>query len=89
MLDSRLRGCRFSGPEVNSGPLDLQVDMLTTIPLRVPTDLGNVVPFTKVYCMNSIRASNSLDPGQALHIVGTDLGPNFLQRFSADDKSGH
>ena len=37
--------------------------------------------------MNAIRVSNSLDPGQARHFVGPDLGPNFLQRFSADDKN--
>ena len=29
--------------------------------------------------------SNSLDPDQAQHFVGPDLGPNFLQRSSADD----
>ena len=27
--------------------------------------------------------SNSLDPDQAEHIVGPDLGPNCLQRLSA------
>ena len=31
--------------------------------------------------------SNSLDPDQAQHFVGSDLGPNCLQRLSADDKS--
>ena len=30
--------------------------------------------------------SNSLDPDQARHFVGPDLGPNCLQRLSADDK---
>ena len=29
--------------------------------------------------------SNSLDPDQARHFVGSDLGPNCLQRLSADD----
>ena len=29
--------------------------------------------------------SNSLDPDQARHFVGPDLGPNCLQRLSADD----
>ena len=29
--------------------------------------------------------SNSLDPDQARHYVGPDLGPNCLQRLSADD----
>ena len=31
--------------------------------------------------------SNSLDPDQARHFVGPDLGPNCLQNISADDKS--
>ena len=29
--------------------------------------------------------SNSLDPDQARHFVGPDLGPNRLQRLSEDD----
>ena len=29
--------------------------------------------------------SNSLDPDQAGHSVGPDLGPNCLQKLSADD----
>ena len=33
---------------------------------------------------NTIRVSNSLDPDQARHFVGPDLGPNYLQRLSAD-----
>ena len=45
--------------------------------------------FSKKYFrnVNTIRVSNSLDPGQDRHYVGPDLGPNCLQRFSADDKS--
>ena len=31
--------------------------------------------------------SNSLDLDQAQHFVGPHLGPNCLQRLSADDKS--
>ena len=31
--------------------------------------------------------SNSLDPDQARLFVMSDLGPNCLQRLSADDKS--
>ena len=31
--------------------------------------------------------SNSFDPDQDQHFVGPDLGPNCLQRLSADDKS--
>ena len=36
---------------------------------------------------NTIRVSNSLEPDQARHFVGPDLGPNCLQRLSADDTS--
>ena len=38
-------------------------------------------------CFNTIRVSNSLDPDQARRYVGPYLGPNCLQRLSADDKS--
>ena len=31
--------------------------------------------------------SNNLDPDQARHFVGPDLGPDCLQRLSADDTS--
>ena len=34
---------------------------------------------------NNIRVSNSLDPDQARHFVGPDLGPNCLQRLSAGE----
>ena len=34
---------------------------------------------------NTIRVSNSLDLDQAQHFGGPDLGPNCLQRLSADD----
>ena len=30
---------------------------------------------------------HSMDPDQARHIVGPDLGSNYLQRLSADDTS--
>ena len=44
--------------------------------------------FSKKKCIrNTIRVSNSLDPGQARRFVGPDLGPNCLQRLSADDSS--
>ena len=35
---------------------------------------------------NTMRVSNSLDPNQARHFFGPDLGPNRLQRLSADIK---
>ena len=45
--------------------------------------------FQKKSFRNIIRVSNSLDPDQAQHFVGPDLGPNCLQMISADDKSHH
>ena len=33
---------------------------------------------------NNIPMSNSLNPDQAQHFVGPDLGPNCLQSLSAD-----
>ena len=37
--------------------------------------------------MNTIRVSKSLDPDQARHLVRFDLGPNSLQKLSADNTS--
>ena len=34
-----------------------------------------------------MRVSSSFDPDQARRFVGPDLGPNCLQRISADDTS--
>ena len=34
----------------------------------------------KSFFYDYIRASNSLDPGQAQHVVGPDLDPNCFQR---------
>ena len=42
--------------------------------------------FEKLF-QESIRVSNSLDPDQARCFVGPDLGPNCLQRLSAEDTS--
>ena len=43
-------------------------------------------PFRKI--LSGIPSvSNSLDPDQARHFVGPDLGPNCLQRISVDDSS--
>ena len=36
---------------------------------------------------NTFRVSNSLDPDQARHFVGPDLGPNCLPRLSANNTS--
>ena len=40
--------------------------------------------FLKNSFRNTIRVSNSLDPGQASHFVTSGLGPNCLERLSAD-----
>ena len=41
--------------------------------------------FIGIHCI--IRLSNSLDPDQARHFVGPDLGPSCLHRLSAEDTS--
>ena len=43
--------------------------------------------FRKISFRNTIRVSNRLDPDQAQRNVGPDLGPNCLQRLSADNTS--
>ena len=43
--------------------------------------------FSKNSFRNTIRVSNGLDPDQDRRSVGPDLGPNCLQRLSADDIS--
>ena len=45
--------------------------------------------FFKKSIRNTVRVSNSLDLDQDRHFVGPDLGPNCLQKLSADDKSCH
>ena len=40
--------------------------------------------FSKNSFGNTIRVSNGLDPDQGRHSVGPDLGPNCLQKLSAD-----
>ena len=44
--------------------------------------------FRNDYFRNTIRVSNSLDPDQARQFVGPDLGPNCLQRLSAEADKG-
>ena len=43
--------------------------------------------FFKINFFEISSESNSLDPDQARRFVGPDLGPNCLQRLSADDKN--
>ena len=50
-------------------------------------DIFKINVFEHFFREYSIRLSNSLDPDQARHFVGPDLGPNCLQKLSADDIS--
>ena len=45
------------------------------------------INFFKKFFQDTIRVTNGLDPDQDRHFVGPELGPNCLQRLSADDKS--
>ena len=48
-------------------------------------DIFQIYIFSKNSFRNTIRVSNSLDPDQARQNVGPDMGPNCLQKLSADD----
>ena len=45
------------------------------------------INFSKIFQENYHLVSNSLDPDQAQHFVGPDLGPNRLKQLSADNTS--
>ena len=45
------------------------------------------INFSKISFRNTIRVSNCMDLDQARCFVGPDLGPNCLQRLSADNTS--
>ena len=53
--------------------------------------LGNIA-FLSLFChllnlkFKKIFQENGLDPGQARHFVGPDMGPNCLQLLAADNK---
>ena len=55
--------------------------------LLLSTNFFPKLTFSKNSFRNTFRVSNGLDPDQDLHSVSPDLGPNCLQRFTADDKS--
>ena len=49
-------------------------------------DFFSNLTFSKDSFRNTIRVSNGLDPDQDRRSVSPDLGPNHLQRLSADNK---
>ena len=49
--------------------------------------LVSISIFSENSFRNTFRVSNGCDPDQNRDSVGPDLGPNCLQRLSADDKS--
>ena len=61
----------------------------SNIAFIIPSHFITVPYFTlwMLDCFSTIRVANSLDPDQARHFVRPDLGPNCLQRLSADNKS--
>ena len=44
----------------------------------------NIIFKIRISKVTDYAALNILDPDQAQHFVGPDLGPNCLQRLSAD-----
>ena len=55
--------------------------------LVLSADLLFHIFFKKKVIAGILSESNSLDPDQARRFIGPDLGPNCLQRLSADDIS--
>ena len=53
--------------------------------LFLSADVFSKSTFLKNSYRNTTRVSNSLDPDQARHFVGPILGPNCLQRLTAND----
>ena len=59
----------------------LHIFGFSNIAFIIPSHIINLPYFTlwMLDIFNTIRVSNSLDPDQARHYVGPDLGPNCLQ----------
>ena len=57
----------------------LNLCMLSKLKTKKIADFFSKSTFPKISFRNTIRVSKSLDPDQAGHVVGPDLGPNFLQ----------
>ena len=55
--------------------------------LFLSADFFSKSTFLKNSYMITLRVPNSVDPDQAQHFLGTHMGPNCLQRLSADDKA--
>ena len=72
------------------GPIhnvQIPIDTLITLNSLYSADFFSKLTLSKNAFRNTIRVSNSLDTDQDRHSVGPDLGPNCLQKLSADDKS--
>ena len=70
--------------------LGLKTDYMYTMKMYVYHEIifyMSIFIFFKISFRNTLRVSNSLDPDQARHFVGTGLDPNCLQKLSADDTS--
>ena len=57
------------------------------MPLLLSADSFFKINFIKKFCQDFIRVSNGLDPNLDWRSTGPDLGPNWLQKLSAEDKS--
>ena len=67
----------------------LTLVLLAKVLMRIlsSADFFFKINFLKNPFRNTIRVSNSLDPDQTRHFVGSDLDPNCLQMLTADDTS--
>ena len=65
----------------------ITLGMLGNFHAFLSSDFFSKLTFSKTAFRNTIRVSNGLDPNQNQHFVNPDLGPNCLQRLSANKAS--
>ena len=59
------------------------------MPFLSSTEFFFKILFVSKFYRTTMRMSNILDPDQARHFVGPNLGPNCLQKLSANDPRRH
>ena len=74
-------------PDQDRCSVSPQVSVRTVCKVYQQTTKFSKLTFSKYSLWNIIKVSNGLDPDQDQHSVGPELGPNCLQRLSADSNS--
>ena len=78
-LDGPMDACKFSKFRFIFCPLFQKIRKMKCV----------LEEFIRIIVFKKVSVSNHLDPDQGGHSIGVKLGPNCLQRLSADDESRH